>query len=199
MNTILTAGGAQFITPLTVSGLTGNPAYTDLFSLKDEVEMGHIRLSREADLIVVAPASADLISKMVHGLADDLASATLLAANAPILVAPAMNQAMWAHPATQRNIRQLQEDNVTVIAPGTGEMACGEAGEGRMAEPEAILSTILSHPAKSEQTRPLAGKTVLVTSGPTHEPIDPVRYLANRSSVNRDTQLRNHWHLPEQR
>jgi phosphopantothenoylcysteine decarboxylase/phosphopantothenate--cysteine ligase len=179
VRTILTHGGEQFITPLSVSSLTGEAVYTDLFSLKDEVEMGHIRLSREADLIVVAPASADLIAKMATGQADDLASATLLAADAPIVLAPAMNVKMWEHPATQRNIKQIQADGVEVIPPDSGVMACGEVGAGRMASPEAIHSLILQ---KLAPRGPLKGKRAIVTSGPTQELIDPVRYIGNRSS-----------------
>lgn len=175
---ILTEGGAQFVTPLSVASLSEHPVYTDLFSLKDEVEMGHIRLSREADLIVVAPASADLLAKMAHGYAPDLASATLLAANKPILVAPAMNAQMWANPATQRNIAQLKQDGIRFIEPAEGVLACGEVGAGRMAEPATILEAILS----TLQSGPLKGVRALVTSGPTHEAIDPVRYIANHSS-----------------
>ncbi len=148
---ILTKGGEQFITPLSVASLSGNPAYGELFSLKDEVEMGHIRLTREADLIVVAPASADLIAKMAHGFADDLASATLLANNKRLLVAPAMNTQMWNHPATQRNVAQIEKDGAIIIEPGAGMLACGETGAGRMAEPEAIVKVIvgtLSFPEK---------------------------------------------------
>ena len=140
---ILTKGGEQFITPLSVVSLSGNPCYGDLFSLKDETEMGHIRLSREADLIVVAPASADLIAKMANGFADDLATAVLLAADKKILVAPAMNVQMWRHPATQRNIKQVVKDGAQLIEPSKGSLACGEVGEGRMAEPEDILAAIL--------------------------------------------------------
>lgn len=190
VNAILTRGGAEFITPLAVSSLTGNQTYTDLFSLKDEVEMGHIRLSREADLILVAPASADLIAKMAQGNCDDLASATLLAANKPIFVAPAMNHKMWDHPATKRNIKQIASDGVTIIEPVRGEMACGEEGIGRMAEPESIVSAVLKSGAgktllltkTSAGDAPLRGKKVVVTSGPTYEAIDPVRFIGNFSS-----------------
>lgn len=143
VRTILTRSGEQFVTPLSVAALSGQPVYTDLFSLKDEVEMGHIRLSREADCLVVAPASADIIAKMAAGLTDDLATATLLASDKPPLVAPAMNVRMWQHPATQRNIRQIQKDGAVVIAPAEGQLACGEAGEGRMAEPNVIVEHIL--------------------------------------------------------
>lgn len=177
---ILTKGGAQFITPLAVSSLSGTPTYGELFSLNEEVEMGHIRLSREADLIVVAPASADLIAKMAHGLADDLASATLLASNKTILIAPAMNTQMWAHPATQRNIAQLNNDGVQLIEPDSGMLACGETGSGRMAEVDTILNTILSK--LSTQHSALSTRKALVTSGPTYEAIDPVRFIGNRSS-----------------
>lgn len=203
---ILTPGGAQFITPLSVASLSGEPVYGDLFSLKDEVEMGHIRLTREADVVVVAPASADLIAKMATGRADDLATAALLASDKSILVAPAMNARMWEHPATQRNLKQIEKDGAILIPPASGELACGEIGEGRMAEPEAILQAIVKHLSEgmrpggriSPEHRPmefsgensggnqksgnLKGKTALVTSGPTHEALDPVRYLANRSS-----------------
>ncbi len=139
---ILTKGGEQFITPMSVAALSGNPTYSDLWSLKDEAEMGHIRLSREADLVVVAPASADIIAKMAHGHADDLATATLLANNKPLLVAPAMNTQMWNHPATKRNIAQIEKDGAKIITPGSGELACGEIGEGRMADVDAILAAI---------------------------------------------------------
>jgi phosphopantothenoylcysteine decarboxylase / phosphopantothenate---cysteine ligase len=178
---ILTKGGEQFITPLSVASLSGNPVYNDLFSLTDEVEMGHIRLTREADLIVVAPASADLIAKMVHGQADDMASATLLAGNKKILVAPAMNTQMWQHPATQRNIRQLKADGAAIIEPGAGMLACGEVGAGRMAEPEVILQAIL-HELHTKSDPLLKGVKALVTSGPTREAIDPVRFIGNHSS-----------------
>jgi len=177
---ILTKGGEQFVTPLSVASLSGSPVYGDLFSLKDEVEMGHIRLSREADLIVVAPASADLIAKMAHGMADDLATATLLASNKTILVAPAMNTQMWQHQATQRNIRQVAKDGAIIIEPGKGMLACGETGAGRMAEVETILASILQH--LSTKHNALSRFKALVTSGPTHEAIDPVRYIGNRSS-----------------
>lgn len=176
---ILTEGGAQFITPLSVASLSENPVYTELFSLKDETEMGHIRLTREADLVVVAPASADLIAKMAHGYASDLASAALLAANRKILLAPAMNAQMWANPATQRNIAQLVADGVKLIAPGEGELACGEVGAGRMAEPHAILNAVM-HQLQGEGA--LRGAKALVTSGPTYEAIDPVRFIGNHSS-----------------
>jgi len=176
---ILTKGGAEFITPLSVASLSGNPVYDELFSLKDEVEMGHIRLSREADVIVVAPASADLIAKMASGKADDLATATLLASNKKILVAPAMNAQMWKHAATQRNLKQIEKDGAVVIAPTAGSLACGEIGAGRMAEPDDIAAVIMKEFLGNQ---PLKGIKALVTSGPTHEAIDPVRYIGNQSS-----------------
>ncbi len=188
---ILTKGGAEFVTPLSLSVLTEEKAFTDLFDLKDEAEIGHIRLSREADLVVVAPATADLLAKMAHGLADDLATAVLLAADKQLLAAPAMNVRMWEHPATRRNIATLRADGIAFVGPEEGEMACGEYGLGRMAEPEAILVAIerllggkASAGATSLRPRgtPLHGRKVLITSGPTQEPIDPVRYIANRSS-----------------
>lgn len=175
---VLTKGGAQFITPLTLSALAENPVYEDLFSLKDEAEMGHIRLAREADLILVAPASADLIGKMANGLADDLASTTLLAADGPIAIAPSMNPVMWANPATQANVATLMQRGVQVWGPADGDMACGEIGTGRFEEPEDLVARALAFFAP----KPLVGKTALVTSGPTHEPVDPVRVMANRSS-----------------
>ncbi len=177
---ILTAGGARFVTPLAVGSLTGEKVYTKLFSLTDEAEMGHIRLSREADLVVVAPATANLMAKMVNGLADDLASTALLATDKPVLIAPAMNPQMWAHPATERNVARLRADGVHVVGPNPGDMACGEVGLGRMAEPHEIIAAIdrLLAPA----ARPLEGRRALVTSGPTVEAIDPVRFIANRSS-----------------
>jgi phosphopantothenoylcysteine decarboxylase/phosphopantothenate--cysteine ligase len=190
---IVTKGGAEFVTPLSFSVLTEEKAFTDLFDLKDEAEIGHIRLSREYDLIVVAPATADLLAKMVHGLADDLATAVLLAADKKVLAAPAMNVRMWQHPATQRNLATLKADGIELVGPDEGEMACGECGPGRMAEPEAILEAIRrlleagdSASAKVAPLRAvgssLRGRRVLITSGPTQEPIDPVRYIANRSS-----------------
>ncbi|MBC7476733.1 MAG: bifunctional phosphopantothenoylcysteine decarboxylase/phosphopantothenate--cysteine ligase CoaBC, partial [Pseudorhodobacter sp.] len=175
---VLTQAAAQFVTALSVSALAGEKVYSNLFDLTDEAEMGHIQLSRVADLIVVAPATADLMAKMVGGRADDLASTLLLATDTRVLVAPAMNVRMWTHPATQRNLAQLRADGVLFVGPDDGEMACGEYGPGRMAEPEAILAAI----AAALQGGPLTGRHILVTSGPTHEPIDPVRYIANRSS-----------------
>ena len=175
---ILTKGGAQFITPLTLAGLAEHPVYQDLFSLKDESEMGHIRLAREADLILVAPASADLIGRMAAGLADDLASTTLLAAGGPVAIAPSMNPVMWANPATQANVHALMARGVHVWGPADGDMACGEIGSGRLTEPEDLVALAEAFFAP----KPLAGKRALVTSGPTHEPVDPVRVMANRSS-----------------
>lgn len=184
---ILTKGGAQFITPLAVSSLTGTKTYTDLFSLTDETEMGHIQLSRVAECVLVAPASANILAKMAAGITDDLATTALLATNKPVIVAPAMNHKMWEHPATQRNIAQLQADGITLIAPTAGDMACGEHGVGRMAEPADIVAFLgnfsLSLQKKNNPSaQPLRGKTAIVTSGPTNEPIDPVRFLGNRSS-----------------
>ena len=177
---VLTAGGAQFVTPLSLQALTESRVYTDLFSLTDESEMGHIQLSRAADLVVVAPASADILAKMAAGLADDLASTLLLATDKRVLVAPAMNVRMWQHPATVANMATLAARGVAVVGPEEGAMACGEYGPGRLAEPPEILAAIAALLAPA--ARPLAGRHVLVTSGPTHEPIDPVRYIANRSS-----------------
>ncbi|MCW5647496.1 MAG: bifunctional phosphopantothenoylcysteine decarboxylase/phosphopantothenate synthase [Sphingopyxis sp.] len=212
---VLTRAGEQFVTPLTLAALSENKVYTNLFDLKDEVEMGHIQLSREADLVVVAPATADLLAKMAAGIADDLATTLLLATDKPVLAAPAMNVRMWLHPATQRNVATLRGDGVTVLDPDEGEMACGEFGPGRLPEPAAIFDAIerhLSNPFASSAVetplrpsrvstsldtnghldhqpdfapanhRPLHGRRILITAGPTHEPIDPVRYIANRSS-----------------
>ena len=175
---VLTRAAQEFVTPLSVSALAGEKVFTDLFDLTDEAEMGHIELSRSADLIVVAPATADLMAKMAQGHADDLASTLLLATDTPVLVAPAMNVRMWEHPATQRNLAILQGDGVRVVGPNAGDMACGEFGPGRMSEPLEIVAAVEAALAGG----PLAGRRVLVTSGPTHEPIDPVRYIANRSS-----------------
>jgi phosphopantothenoylcysteine decarboxylase/phosphopantothenate--cysteine ligase len=177
---ILTKAGEQFVTPLAVAALTGEKVYQDLFSLTDETEMGHIELSRAADLVVVAPATADLLAKMATGLANDLASTTLLATDKKVLVAPAMNVRMWHHAATQRNIRQLKYDGVQFVGPGEGEMACGEFGLGRLAEPLEIAAAIDALLAPGDV--PLKGKHVLITAGPTREPIDPVRYISNQSS-----------------
>ncbi|MFO1149853.1 MAG: bifunctional phosphopantothenoylcysteine decarboxylase/phosphopantothenate--cysteine ligase CoaBC [Alsobacter sp.] len=178
---ILTGAAQEFVTPLSAASLSGDKVYTDLFSLTDEAEMGHIELSRDADLLVVAPATADLLAKMANGLANDLASTALLATDKPVLAAPAMNVRMWLHPATRRNVERLRADGVAFVGPDEGEMACGEFGPGRMAQPDAIADAVEAWFAAGAQ-RPLAGRRVVVTSGPTHEPIDPVRYIANRSS-----------------
>ena len=175
---VLTRAGAEFVTPLSASALAGRKVFTDLFDLTDEAEMGHIELSRSADLIVVAPATADLMAKMAQGQAGDLASTLLLATDTPVLIAPAMNVRMWQHPATQRNIGTLRGDGIMFAGPNDGDMACGEHGPGRMAEPLEIVTAIAAALAGG----PLKGRRILVTSGPTHEPIDPVRYIANRSS-----------------
>ena len=175
---VLTKAGEEFVTPLSVSALAGQKLFRDLFNLTDEAEMGHIELSRSADLIVVAPATADLMAKMAHGHANDLASTLLLATDTPVLIAPAMNVRMWDHPATKRNLAQLVSDGIRVVGPNIGDMACGEHGPGRMSEPLEIVAAIEAAIANG----PLVGKRILVTSGPTHEPIDPVRYIANRSS-----------------
>tara|TARA_R110000868_G_scaffold111040_13_gene300128 strand:+ start:1887 stop:3170 length:1284 start_codon:yes stop_codon:yes gene_type:complete len=204
---VLTESGAQFVTPMTLAALSENEVHTTLWSLKDETEMGHIQLSREADLIVICPATANLLAKMAGGIADDLATTLLLATNRPVLAVPAMNVRMWQHAATQRNIAQLKTDGIIVMQPDEGDMACGEFGPGRLPEPDVVvaeIASLLSSPfftgAESlqselgpnpldgqpafapDQHRPLHGKHVLVTAGPTHEPIDPVRYIANRSS-----------------
>ena len=176
---VLTKGGEQFVTPLTLSSLSGDKVYTDLFSLTDEQEMGHINLSREADVLLVAPATANALAKMAHGVADDLATTLLLATDKPVLAAPAMNVRMWEHVATQDNVKLLQARGVTMIGPDEGDMACGEWGEGRMSEPEDI---VLALNAFFDGAAPLKGFSAVVTSGPTHEAIDPVRYIANRSS-----------------
>ena len=176
---VLTSGGAQFVTPLALQALTENRVYTELFSLTDESEMGHIQLSRSADLVVVAPASASLLARMAGGHASDLASTLLLATDKPVLVAPAMNVRMWLHPATVANTALLRERGVAIVGPDEGPMACHEFGPGRLTEPPVILEAIETLLAR---THALAGRHVLVTSGPTHEPIDPVRYIANRSS-----------------
>ena len=190
---VMTAAARQFITPLSAAALTGDKVYDDLFSLTDEAEMGHIELSREADLVVVAPATANLIARMAAGIADDLATTTLLATDKKTLLAPAMNLRMWLHPATQRNVSRLRADGVLFVGPDDGEMACGEYGPGRMAEPLAIVAaveralqapTVLPLPPGVGLPRggALAGRRIVVTSGPTYEPIDPVRFLGNRSS-----------------
>lgn len=206
---VLTEAGAQFVTPMTLAALSENPVHTSLWDLKDETEIGHIQLSREADLVAVVPASADLLAKMAAGIANDLATTLLLATDKPVLAAPAMNVRMWHHPATRRNLKQLRADGVTLLEPDEGPMACGEFGPGRLPEPEAIHAAILAMlenarplplpgtpaplpgtaaPLPSNATpppaaaKPLSGSHLIVTAGPTHEPIDPVRYLANRSS-----------------
>ncbi|MDH2325342.1 bifunctional phosphopantothenoylcysteine decarboxylase/phosphopantothenate--cysteine ligase CoaBC [Cereibacter sp. SYSU M97828] len=182
---VLTRAAEEFVTPLSVSALAANKVYRDLFDLTDEAEMGHIQLSRSADLIVVAPATADLLAKMAQGRADDLASTLLLATDTRVLVAPAMNVRMWNHPATQRNLAILRGDGILFTGPNEGDMACGEYGPGRMSEPLEIVAAVEAAFASG----PLAGRHVLVTSGPTHEPIDPVRYIANRSSGAQGTAL----------
>jgi phosphopantothenoylcysteine decarboxylase/phosphopantothenate--cysteine ligase len=181
---VLTHGGEQFVTPLSLQALTESKVYTALFSLTDESEMGHIQLSRSADLIVVAPASANLLAKAAAGIADDLATTLLLATDKRVLVAPAMNVRMWSHPATIANMATLVARGVLTVGPEEGAMACNEFGYGRLAEPPAILAAIEAalDPATDGRTNPLVGKHAIVTSGPTHEPIDPVRYIANRSS-----------------
>lgn len=205
---VLTESGAQFVTPMTLAALSENEVHSTLWSLKDEAEMGHIQLSREADLVVVCPATANLLAKMAGGIADDLATTLLLATDTQVLAVPAMNVRMWDHPATQRNIEQLRRDGLIIMPPDEGDMACGEFGPGRLPEPPAVLAEIVRHlengnaeasgliganelranplegqPAFApDQHRPLHGKHVLVTAGPTREPIDPVRYIANRST-----------------
>jgi phosphopantothenoylcysteine decarboxylase / phosphopantothenate---cysteine ligase len=194
---VMTKAAGEFVTPLSLGSVTGDKVYGELFSLTDEAEMGHIELSRDADLVVVAPATADLLAKMANGLATDLATTLLLATDKKVLAAPAMNLRMWAHPATRRNVERLKADGVTFIGPTAGSMACGEFGVGRLSEPVDILAAIetmlagetalplpdgaWADPAAGA-AGPLSGKHVVVTSGPTHEPIDPVRYIANRSS-----------------
>ena len=193
---VLTNGGAQFVTPMTLAALSENPVHTSLWDLKNEVEMGHIQLSRQADLIVVCPATADLMAKMAHGIADDLATTLLLATDKPVMTVPAMNVRMWEHAATRVNVATLRQRGVTVLDPDQGPMACGEFGPGRLPEPEAVAAAIwqalgagkgdplAGQPdfAAEADHRPLNGRHILITAGPTHEPIDPVRYIANRSS-----------------
>lgn len=189
---VLTKAGAQFTTAMTVSVLAGEAAHEGLWDIAAEAEIGHIQLSRNADLVVVVPATADLLAKMAHGIADDLASTLLLATDKRVLAAPAMNVRMWHHPATQRNLRTLRDDGILFVGPEDGDMACGEYGTGRMSEPEAILAAIREAlapkaplkllPEAQVRSGALSGRHVIVTSGPTHEPIDPVRYIANRSS-----------------
>jgi phosphopantothenoylcysteine decarboxylase/phosphopantothenate--cysteine ligase len=177
---VLTEGGSQFVTPLTLAALSENPVHTTLWDLKNEVEMGHIRLSREADLVVVCPATADLMARMAAGMADDLATTLLLATDKPVMAVPAMNVRMWQHAATVANVATLRARGVRVMDPDAGAMACGEFGPGRLPEPDTIMAAIRQQ--LTPHTRPLAGRHVLITAGPTHEPIDPVRYIANRSS-----------------
>lgn len=177
---ILTSAGSQFVTALSASSLSGNKVYQDLFDLTDESEMGHIVLSRSADLIVVAPATADLMAKLANGIANDLASTALLATDKPVLLAPAMNVRMWTHPATRRNAATLAADNIHFVGPNDGDMACGEFGPGRMAEPDEIVAAV--ERVLGTERGVLHGLKALVTAGPTHEPLDPVRYIANRSS-----------------
>ncbi|MBP8235915.1 MAG: bifunctional phosphopantothenoylcysteine decarboxylase/phosphopantothenate--cysteine ligase CoaBC [Rhizorhabdus sp.] len=186
---VLTEAGAQFVTPMTLAALSEQEVHTSLWDLKNETEMGHIQLSREADLVVVCPATADMMAKMAAGIADNLATTLLLATDKPVLAVPAMNVRMWLHPATQRNVAQLRDDGITVMDPDEGAMACGEFGPGRLPEPEVVWQralTLLDAPRQAPQPGlkggPLAGRHVIVTAGPTHEPIDPVRYIANRSS-----------------
>ncbi len=187
---VLTAGGAHFVTPMSLAALAESPVYTSLWDLKDEAEMGHIQLSRAADLLLVCPATADLIAKMAAGIADDLATTLLLATDKPVVIAPAMNVRMWQHEATQANITTLQSRGITVIDPDEGPMACGEFGPGRLPEPDDILTFIAKLPLVPSEVEgrssivdsPLSGTHILVTAGPTHEPIDPVRVIANRSS-----------------
>lgn len=179
---VLTKGGAEFVTPLSVAALSENKVYQDLFNLTDEAEMGHIRLSREADLVVVCPASADLLAKMANGHADDLASTALLATDKPVMVCPTMNVMMWQHPATLANMRTLEGRGVLRVGPGAGNLACGEIGTGRLAEVMDIVAAIENFFTEQAAPKPLAGRHAIVTSGPTWEPIDPVRYIANRSS-----------------
>ncbi|MEX0285850.1 MAG: bifunctional phosphopantothenoylcysteine decarboxylase/phosphopantothenate--cysteine ligase CoaBC [Paracoccaceae bacterium] len=184
---VMTRAAGEFVTPLSVSALAGEKVYQDLFDLTDEANMGHIQLSRSADLLVVAPATADLMGKMANGLADDMASTLLMATDTPVLIAPAMNVRMWQHPAVQRNIATLKADGVRFVGPNDGDMACGEYGPGRMSEPLEIVAAVEA----ALQAGPLAGRHILVTSGPTHEPIDPVRYIANRSSGAQGTAIAN--------
>ncbi len=177
---IMTKAAEEFVTPLSVASLSGEKVHSALFNLTDEVEMGHIELSRSADLVVVVPATADLMAKMAQGLASDLASTTLLATDKPVLIAPAMNVRMWLHAATRRNLATLKSDGIQVVGPNEGDMACGEFGPGRMAEPVEILNAIEN--LLSAAVKPLAGRKILITAGPTREPIDPVRYISNHSS-----------------
>jgi len=177
---VLTPAAREFVTPLSVGALSGDTVYGDLFDLTDEAQMGHIQLSRSADLVVVAPATADLLARMATGRADDLASTVLLATDKKVLVAPAMNVRMWNHPATQRNLATLRRDGVLFVGPNDGDMACGEYGPGRLAEPDEIAAAVMAELGRGDG--PLAGRRILITSGPTREPIDPVRYISNHSS-----------------
>ena len=177
---VITEGGKQFVTPLSLAALSEDKVYDDLFSLTDENEMGHINLSREADVLMVAPASADIMARMAAGMANDLATTVLLATDKPVIVVPAMNVRMWEHAATQANLETLKGRGVTFVGPVDGDMACGEFGMGRMSEPAEIVDALVNF--FDAGSRPLAGRHAIVTSGPTHEPIDPVRYIANRSS-----------------
>ena len=179
---VLTESGAQFVTPMSLAALSGDKVFQDLFSLTDESEMGHINLSREADIVVVAPATANIMAKMANGLADDLATTALLATDKPVMIAPSMNVMMWEHAATQANVTTLQDRDVHIVGPGAGDMACGEVGDGRMAEVMDIVDALGAFFKARTKNGPLSGHSALVTSGPTHEPIDPVRYIANRSS-----------------
>ena len=181
---LLTAAAAQFVSPLSLASVSGDKVYDNLFDLTDEAEMGHIQLSRDADLILVAPATADLMAKAAQGTANDLASTTLLATDKPVMMAPAMNVRMWEHAATQRNLAQLKKDGLSFIGPDEGDMACGEFGPGRMSDPQHIAAsaTALLDGRAQTDSGPLSGKKIMVTAGPTYEPLDPVRYIANRSS-----------------
>lgn len=179
---ILTQAGSQFVTPLTLASLTKDDVHQELFNLTHEAKMGHIELSRSADLVLVAPATADLIGKVANGLANDLASTALLATDKPVLMAPAMNVRMWEHPSVQRNLATLREDGVHFIGPDSGAMACGEYGPGRMAEPDAIAAAVEAYWQKASADKPLKGKRAIVTAGPTLEALDPIRFLSNRSS-----------------
>jgi len=186
---VLTRAAEEFVTPLSVAALAGEVVHRDLFDLTAEAEMGHIQLSRAADLVVVAPATADLMAKMAGGHANDLATTLLMATDKRVLIAPAMNVRMWEHPSTRRNLATIVADGIAVVGPGAGEMACGEFGPGRMAEPEEIVAAIDAVLSSTTSPRPLEGRHVVVTSGPTHEPLDPVRYIANRSSGAQGTAL----------
>ena len=179
---ILTKAGEQFVTPMSLAALSGEKVFQDLFSLTDENDMGHINLSREADIILVAPATANIMAKMAYGIADDLATTALLAADKTVMIAPSMNVMMWNHAATQSNLKTLQDRGIEVVGPGAGDLACGEIGDGRMAEVAGLVSALSTFFQTRKESGPLSGCSALVTSGPTHEPIDPVRYIANRSS-----------------